>query len=140
MNKAASIEVSLTGRHLFLAAYSKQSYYRSKYKGLDRFLQGFRHLQWKLLDLLWGNGESFCRVFFSGILIILVWSAFLAWQIPEASGMDSFKTILLAFCGAPIQLQLPSVHIAAINAIRFVLVALFMAIFIKRLARFQDEP
>ena len=72
---------------------------------------------------------------FSGILIILVWSAFLAWQIPEASGMDSFKTILLAFCGAPIQLQLPSVHIAAINAIRFVLVALFMAIFIKRLAR-----
>ena len=135
VNKAASIEVSLTGRHLFLAAYSKQSYYRSKYRGLDRFLQGFRHLRWKLLDLLWGNGESLYRVFFSGIFIILVWSTYLAWQFPEASGMESFKTILLAFWGAPIQLQLPSVHIAAITAIRFVLVGLFMAILIKRLAR-----
>ena len=33
VNKAASIEVSLTGQHLYNAAYSRQSYYRSKYKG-----------------------------------------------------------------------------------------------------------
>ena len=36
VNKAASIEVKLNGRHLFNAAYSRQAYYRNKYKGLTR--------------------------------------------------------------------------------------------------------
>jgi uncharacterized protein YjbI with pentapeptide repeats len=38
VNKAAAIEVALTGRHLFNAAYSRQGYYRSwpKYQGINR--------------------------------------------------------------------------------------------------------
>ena len=35
VNRAASEEVKLTGRHLFNAAFSKQSYYRRKYQGIE---------------------------------------------------------------------------------------------------------
>ena len=65
VNRAASIEVALTGQHLYHAAYSKQSYYRSKYKGWDRVTHIIRHARWKALDLLWGNGESIFRILIS---------------------------------------------------------------------------
>ncbi len=136
VNKAASIEVALTGQHLFNAAYSKQSYYRSKYKGWRRVAHGARHLQWKALDLLWGNGESLIRVFISGVFFVVTWSAFLAWQFPQFTWPDSLNVVTQAFWGVSATTPpVPKGHLAALTALRFVLAGLFMAILIKRLAR-----
>lgn len=135
VNKAASIEVALTGQHLFNAAYSKQSYYRSKYKGWNRVVNCVRHMQWKALDLLWGNGESLFRVLVCGIFFVLVWSAFLAWQFPQFSWPDSLSVVVRAFWGVSTTPPVPEWHLVALTALRFVLVGLFMAILIKRLAR-----
>ncbi len=135
VNKAASIEVALTGQHLFNAAYSKQSYYRSKYKSWNRLYHAVRHLQWKALDLLWGNGESIFRVLGCGIFLVVVWGAYLAWQYPQFSWPESLRVSVQAFWGVSTTPPVPDGHLAALTALRFLLVGLFMAILIKRLAR-----
>lgn len=99
VNKAASIEVMLTGEHLFHAAYSKQSYYRSKYKGWVRVLHAARHVRWKALDLLWGNGESIFRVVVTGVVTVVLWSIFLAWSNPQFSWSQSLVAVSFAFWG-----------------------------------------
>lgn len=135
VNKAASIEVALTGQHHFHAAYSKQSYYRSKYKGWNRVAQGTHHLKWKALDLLWGNGESLFRVIISGFFLIFAWAAYVAWQFPQFMWPTSFSMVIQAFWGVSTTPSLPGSHLVALTALRFMLVGLFMAILIKRLAR-----
>ena len=135
VNKAASIEVSLTGQHLFNAAYSKQSYYRSKYKGWKRVSHGVQHLRWKALDLIWGNGESLLRVVVFGIFMVILSSAFFAWQLPQFSWPDSISLVAKAFWGGLTTPAIPEGYLAGLTAFRFIVFGLFMAILIKRLAR-----
>lgn len=135
VNKAASIEVTLTGEHLYHAAYSRKSYYRSKYKGWARAVHAVRHAQWKALDLLWGNGESIVRVFITGLTIIILWSIFLIWNNPQLSWSQSFFVVVHSFWGIDSNPTLPSYQLTLLTAIRFILFGLFMAILVKRLAR-----
>ncbi len=78
VNKAAELEVKLTGVHLYKAAYSKEGYYRTKEKhsGLNRLGYVLSHGKWKFLDLLWGNGESIARVVFSSFIFVILISFF----------------------------------------------------------------
>lgn len=135
VNKAASIEVMLTGQHLFHAAYSKQSYYRSKYKGWVRTLHAIRHLRWKLLDLLWGNGESIFRILLTGASTVILWAIFLAWSNPQFSWPQALVIVSSAFWGVSGSTPLPSHQLMLLTIVRFVLFGLFMAILVKRLAR-----
>lgn len=135
VNKAAAIEVSLTGQHFYNAAYSKQSYYRNKYKGWDRVSNVLKHAKWKALDLLWGNGESIGRVFFSGFSILLLGSIILAWKSSEFTMLQSVKGVFMSFFNVTSNPSLPTVLQVGINALHLLLVGLFMAILIKRLAR-----
>lgn len=135
VNKAASIEVMLTGQHLFHAAYSKQSYYRSKYKGWLRILHAILHIRWKALDLLWGNGESIIRVFLTGVFAIFLWGSCLAWSNPLLSWSQSLVEVAYAFWGVSEGTSLPSHQLVLLTIVRFVLFGLFMAILVKRLAR-----
>ena len=86
VNRAASIEVHLTGRHLYKAAYSNESYYRSKYKGWQRISHAAQHVRWKALDLLWGNGESIVRILISSLLAISAVSIFYAREAKLSLG------------------------------------------------------
>ncbi|MAT94974.1 MAG: hypothetical protein CME59_20585 [Halioglobus sp.] len=135
VNKAASIEVAMTGLHFFNAAFSKQSYYRSKYKGWRRILHVLRYTKWKALDLLWGNGESLLRIIASGIFAVLVCSLVLAWREPIFPWSDVFGLVATAFWGVETTPPLPGHFLAMLTAIRFVLFGLFMAILVKRLSR-----
>jgi hypothetical protein len=135
VNKAASIEVSLTGLHLFNAAYSKQSYYRAKYKGWNRFVHGVNHAKWKALDLLWGNGESLSRIIVCGLFAIVTCAALLSWQYSQFSWPASFGIVATAFWGSSTTPPLPNNYYAVLTAARFILFGLFMAILIKRISR-----
>jgi len=135
VNKAASIEVMLTGQHLFHAAYSKQSYYRSKYKGWARVLHAIRHVRWKALDLLWGNGESIARILLTGVFTVCFWSSYLTWNNPQLSWSQSLVEVAYAFWGVSGGTSIPSHQVALLTIVRFVLFGLFMAILVKRLAR-----
>ncbi len=135
VNKAASLEVALTGRHLYNAAYSKQSYYRAKYKGRNRITQGMLHGKWKALDLLWGNGESLLRIVVCGLLAIVIYTAILLWQYPQFSWPSSSGVIALAFWGISTTPSVPGYYLVMLTAVRFILFGLFMAILIKRISR-----
>ena len=135
VNKAASIEVKLVGLHLFHAAYSKQSYYRAKYKGWDRIIHGVRHAKWKALDLLWGNGESLSRVVVCGLFMIIAGAALLSWQYPQFSWPTSLGVVATAFWVGSTTPPIPPDYLAILTAVRFILFGLFMAILIKRLSR-----
>lgn len=135
VNKAASIEVTLTGKHLFYAAYSKQSYYRSKFKRWKRFFYVLKYLQWKFLDLLWGNGESLLKVLFCAVMILIFNAMTIDWLTPEVNFFESFGLVFYSFWGVPTKLSLSKETIVMLTILRFIFLGLFMAILIKRLAR-----
>lgn len=135
VNKAASIEVSLTGQHLYNAAYSRQSYYRAKYKGWSRLVHAINHARWKALDLLWGNGESIVRVAFSGLAVIVVVALFMIRDHSQLLFLTAFWGAFTSFWGIPGGTPLPDIYIVVLTVIRFILFGLFMAILVKRLSR-----
>lgn len=135
VNKAAAIEVKLTGLHLYNAAYSKQSYYRTfeKYNGWNRLWFILKHFRWKVLDWLWGNGESLSRVLFNGTFLIMLSAAFLAKSSSTLNYPDALWLSFLNFWG----IGQPLSHLFAVilTVARFVFFGLFMAILVKRLSR-----
>ena len=135
VNKAASIEVKLTGQHLYNAAYSRQSYYRAKYKGAARFSHALQHLQWKSLDLLWGNGESIIRIIVSGLVVVLVAAILYMRDTVGVSFQDAFIETLWHFWGVQYLAPMPPLYVALLTVLRFVIFGLFMAILVKRLSR-----
>lgn len=135
VNKAASIEVSLAGQHLYHAAYSRQSYYRAKYKGWSRLAYAIAHVRWKALDLIWGNGESIVRVAVSGLAVILIASLLLMGGHSQTPFQEAFWTAFCNFWGIQTATNIPNAYVVTLTIIRFVLFGLFMAILIKRLSR-----
>lgn len=135
VNKAASIEVSLTGQHLYNAAYSLQSYYRAKYKGWSRVVHAMGHARWKALDLLWGNGESIVRIATTSSVVIVVAALLLMRGDSQLLFSDAIWTTFSLFWGVVGGMKLPDFYVPVLTIIRFVLLGLFMAILVKRLSR-----
>ena len=135
VNRAAAIEVQLTGQHLYNAAYSKQSYYRKKEKntGFARISHMAQHLQWRVLEFLWGNGESILRVIINGLLVILVFALILAAGEQCYKFTDALWLSFLGFWGET--KDLPTGIRVALTISRFILAGLFMTILVKRLSR-----
>lgn len=135
VNKAASIEVSLTGQHLYNAAYSRQSYYRDKYKSWSRIAHAISHARWKAFDLLWGNGESIVRVVISGLTVLVMVALFMMRDHPQLLFSTAFWGTFTSFWGIQSGTQFSEIYIALLTVIRFILFGLFMAILVKRLSR-----
>lgn len=135
VNKAALIEVSLTGQHLYNAAYSRQSYYRGKYKGWSRMAHAISHARWKALDLLWGNGESILRVALSGLAVVIIATLCLMRDHPRLIFLDALWSAFSGFWGIQGGAQLPDSYAVVLTIVRFILFGLFMAILVKRLSR-----
>lgn len=134
VNRSASIEVHLTGQHLFKAAYSKESYYRSKYKGGKRLSHAAKHARWKALDLLWGNGESIVRIMICCIFAILVVSVLYSREVDVPIGVAITESIW-QFWGKQYSQAMPPIYTLALTITQFVAFGLFMAILVKRLSR-----
>ncbi|MEH2399663.1 pentapeptide repeat-containing protein [Nostoc sp.] len=139
VNKAIRIELQATEVHLHKAWGSKESYYRKKYVGLKR-LETF--LEWtifKFFDLVWGNGESPCKLSLAIIIVLLLMSVI---DVLEFKSTQSIHSYIQAFAEAP-QIFLgtlspshyPSPYLTLILLIRLVAFGLFMSIIIKRLNR-----
>ncbi|MBI4965008.1 MAG: pentapeptide repeat-containing protein [Desulfomonile tiedjei] len=135
VNKAAAMEVKLTGQHLYNAAYSHQSYYRAKYKGQARLAHVLRHLRWKALELLWGNGESIFRVALTGLVVIIVVAVFYWCNTAGVSLPESFLEALGHFWGVQYRGPMPMTYGVLLAVPRYVLIGLFVAIMVKRLSR-----
>lgn len=136
VNKASSIEVELTGQHLYNAAYSKQSYYRSKYKGWSRIRHAIEHARWKALDIIWGNGESIVRVVIAGLVVVGFAAVALLFGQSQPSIESAIVIAFQLFWGLKPDAVVTGEGITiALTIARYVLFGLFMAILVKRLSR-----
>lgn len=138
-NKAISIELQATEDHLHKAWQSKDPYYRKKYKGLERFKVYGEWIEFKLLDLIWGNGESTWKLCRAILVILLLIASVHSIVFQDPSLIKSYCEGLLispqVFLGVLKPPLYPALYLTAIFLVRLIMFGFFMSIIIKRFNR-----
>jgi len=139
VNKAIALELKATEVHLRKSWCSTESYYRHKYKGLKRFFAFAQWSEFRLLDFLWGNGEStfnLCRSL--GILIICVAIVDLLVTGQLLNGVAYFEAFLKSpqlLLGTTYPEYYSKGYLAFLVLLRLIAIALFLSVLIKRFNR-----
>jgi hypothetical protein len=139
VNKAISLELSATEQHLYKSWASSETYYVMKYPGVKKIGRFGLWLKFKVLDFIWGNGESLIklvRTLFLAILAVAFGDTFFYGD--PYSLHDYFSSFLLSpavFFGVVTKSEYPPIYISLIAATRLTLFALFTAILVKRFSR-----
>jgi len=139
-NKAIRIELEATKIHLFKAWRSRESYYRKKYPGLiSRVKMFFEWLEFVALDLFWGNGESPFKLLRSLVIVVIFIGLGDVYYLRDVQLLSNY---IAAFLKAPEVLlgvarppDFSGLAVAGITGLRYVLIACFVSILIKRLSR-----
>jgi len=138
-NKAISIELQATEDHLHKAWKSKESYYRKKYKGINRFKIFGGWLEFKLLDLIWGNGESTWKLFRAVLVVLLIITGVHTVGFGDPTLVKSYFEALLispqVFLGILTPPTYPMLYLTVIFLARLIMFGFFMSIIIKRFNR-----
>jgi len=138
-NRAIEVELKATDVHLKEALWSNKSYYRAKYKGWKRAQVGFELLEFKILDWIWGNGESTRKLLRSvalALLVILIVDAVFfsnPWQL--SSYANSLLRAPQIFLGTLNPSGYPGLYLTMILAVRLIAFGFFMSTVIKRFNR-----
>ena len=137
-NKAVHIELEAEETHLHKAWKSKESYYRKKYQGLTRLKMFAQWFEFKVLDLVWGNGESVYKlVRFVFVLLILIAVAdidIFGDSMPR-SALEAAQRASQIFLGILMPKEWNANLLTAIVFMRLVTFGFFMSIIIKRFNR-----
>ena len=138
-NRAIEVELAATEIHLKKAWNANESYYRRKYKCWMRIKMFFEWVGFKLLDWVWGNGESPLKLLRSAALLLamiaLVDATFFMDPLKASSyglGLQHAPQIFFGTLKPP---GYPGFYLALIVAMRLIVFGLFMSIVIKRMNR-----
>jgi len=138
-NMAIHVELDATGEHLWKAWHSNVSYYRRKYPKIKRIKAFFDWLGFKILDWIWGNGESAWKLL-RAVLILFALIAFKdvfahrdPWQV--GSYLAAAMRAPQIFLGTLSPSNYSAGYLSAIVFCRLVAFAFMMSIVIKRLNR-----
>jgi hypothetical protein len=139
VNKAIGLELRATEIHLRKAWRSREAYYRRKYRSWQRARVFLEWLEFKVLDVLWGNGESLANLLRSMcVCLILIGTA----DFLSSDGRGSFQLFGESLLHSPAVLlgtlspaAFGSLPLAAIAGVRTVGLALLIAILVKRFSR-----
>ena len=138
-NIAINIELQATEDHLHKAWKSKESYYRKKYKGISRFKVFGEWLEFKLLDLVWGNGESTWKLCRTVLVALLIIAGVHAIGFDDPTLVKSYSEALYispqVFLGVLEPSVYPKLYLTAILLVRLIMFGFFMSIIIKRFNR-----
>ncbi|AMK75955.1 MULTISPECIES: pentapeptide repeat-containing protein [Methylomonas] len=138
-NKAINIELQATEDHLHKAWKSKESYYRKKYKGINRLKVFGEWVEFKLLDLIWGNGESTWKLCRAVLMVLLIITGVHAIGFGDPTLVKSYFEALLispqVFLGILEPSAYPKLYLTAILLVRLIMFGFFMSIIIKRFNR-----
>ena len=138
-NKAIGIELQATEDHLHKAWRSKESYYRKKYRGLDRAKVFGDWLEFKLLDLILGNGESTWKLCRAVLVVLLLIAVVHVVFFDDSSLVRSYgKALLISpqiFLGLLEPVGYPMLYLTLVFLIRLIMFGFFMSIIIKRFNR-----
>jgi len=138
-NKSIGVELQATGLHLYKAWRSNESYYRKKYAGWRRVSTFFEWTGFKILDFIWGNGESAIKLLRATLLVFLVMCLIDANAFRDPHSVDSYIQALAkapqVFLGTLSPTYYPSWYLTVILFVRLLAFGFFMSIIIKRLNR-----
>ncbi|EAO9682848.1 hypothetical protein BKE81_19280 [Salmonella enterica] len=138
-NKAIAIELQATGEHLHKAWKSKESYYRKKYKRFDRFKMFGEWVEFKALDLIWGNGESALKLCRAVIVILCIIALHHVLDYGDPKLLSSYFDALVMspqiFLGILHPPQYSASFLTIVILVRLIMFGFFMSIIIKRFNR-----
>jgi hypothetical protein len=139
-NHAIRVELDATETHLLKAWKSNDHYYRTKYPGfLDRAKQYVFWVKFKLLDYIWGNGESIFALLRAAIIFIaaIAIGDFVLDPTPFASAniLASLWRAPQIFLGVTSPNYISPGWLTIITIVRLIVFGFFMSILIKRFNR-----
>jgi hypothetical protein len=136
-NAAIRIELEATGIHLLKAWRSKESYYRHKYKGLQRLRVFAEWLGFKILDLIWGNGESAWKLLraVACFWLAMCVAAILFGDVDKLGIVPALARVFPVFFGALSPENYPAWYLTVVVVVRLIAFGFFMSIVIKRFNR-----
>ncbi len=138
VNKAISVELRAAETHLYKAWKSNESYYRKKYTGVKRSEMWVRWLGFKLLDFIWGNGESSLKLVRTLLLMLVAMASIdvTIWRSSEHVGViQALASAPQVLLGTQTPDGFPSWYLALVVALRLVVFGFFTSILIKRFSR-----
>ncbi|MBD9653760.1 pentapeptide repeat-containing protein [Pseudomonas sp. PDM12] len=139
VNKSIGVELEATKEHLYKSWHSNESYYRKKYRSWNRAQQFFLWINFKILDLLWGNGESAWKLARAVLVVLALMTIFDVFNYRAPYSIDSYLNAFIltpqVFLGTAAQANFPSYYITVVTFVRLVLFGFFMAIIVKRFNR-----
>lgn len=140
VNRAIVLELEATDVFLKESWSSDSTYYREKYAGFSRVAQFLKWAEFKVLDFIWGNGESIAKLLRSIILVILTVGFVNMFYMKEpklfAEFLHSLYTAPAMFLGVmQLPAEVPSLVSSGIAALRLVGFAFLTAILVKRFGR-----
>jgi hypothetical protein len=133
------VELQSTEIHLYKAWRSNEAYYRRKYRGVLRVRSFLDWLQFKILDLIWGNGERFLRLCFTVLIVLIFMSIFHVLKFDDPLRLDSYaRAFGMApelFLGVSAPVDYPKWYLALITFVRLIAMGFFLSIIIKKFNR-----
>lgn len=139
VNHVVSEELKAHGNFLKNATFSGQEYYRKKYNGMNRVKKGQEYLTFLILSLIWGNGESITRLFFSLAFFLFLMSGILSFISPTGFSLENAWAFLITspelFFGIKKTDSINDGFYTFITIVRLIYFGLFMSVLVKRLSR-----
>jgi hypothetical protein len=139
VNRAISLELEATSSYLKKSWSSSETYYQTKYMGWKKVPQFFKWLEFKVLDIIWGNGEDTLKLLRSIIAVhfaIAVYDTISFgnhWDIRDYA--TSFISSPGVFFGIVAPHNYPVWFSSGVAATRLLGFAFLTAILVKRFGR-----
>lgn len=139
-NHAIRVELDATKIHLYKAWRSNDRYYRKKYPGLLNRSKWFASwFKFRLLDWIWGNGESPGSLLLTVILLMGAIAILDVAKNPSQMTADSLTDAIWRapqiFFGVSAPGYISPLWLTSITVSRLVALGFFMSILIKRFNR-----
>jgi hypothetical protein len=138
-NKAMSVELDATKTHLYKAWSSNERYFRAKYSGWKRVQFFFAWLSFKILDVLWGNGESIPKLARSISVFLVVIALIDTLKFRNAGLIQSYWRALIeapqTFLGARVPPNFSHSALTLILSARLIMFGALTSLIIKRYGR-----
>lgn len=133
------IELDATATYLRKSWLSSETYYREKYPGWKKLRQFIKWMEFKTLDVIWGNGENTLKLLRTIIVIHILIAVYDTAQFGDAWNLRHYLASVAAspavFFGIATPRHYPIWVISAIAAIRLIGFAFLTAILVKRFGR-----
>lgn len=139
VNRAIRVELEATEVHWRKAWSSSDQYYRAKYAGWRRLTSFLEWASFKVLDFIWGNGESATKLLRAVGFVFITMCLIDVFAYKDAALVSSYAQAVAEvpqiFLGVVVPPHYRSGYLTIIALIRLLSIGLFISILIRRFSR-----